>query len=214
MKKSKITRKRAVKDIDKSTKKSQIISHAAHLLQKRDFSDLSMEEVAQSAQIAKGTLYLYFQTKEELYLEVLKKDYEEWFKGLNDFLLKIKVIDKKILIHWIIDSLKERPRFLKMLPMSATILEQNVSESCVTEYKKLLSTLLTMVSDSLHRALRLNSPTEALQLLLQVHIVAVGAWSLGFPNPQVQSVIKNHHLHIFDLDYFGTLEKILLKLIE
>lgn len=214
MKKSKITRTRAVKESDKSAKKSQLIKHAANLLHKREFTDLSMEEVAQSAQIAKGTLYLYFQTKEELYLEVLKKDYEEWFKALNDFLIKSKTIDKKIFIRWLLNSLKERPRFLKMLPMSATILEQNVSESCITEYKKLLSSLLTTASVSLCSALHLKSPAEALHLLLQFHIAAVGAWSLGFPNPQVQSVIKNHRLRIFDLDYFDTLEKILLKLAE
>jgi len=214
MKKSKILHKRAVKDIDKLTKRQQLIDHASTLLLKKDFTKISMNDVAKTARIAKGTLYLYFQTKEELYLEILKADYHEWFQALHGFLNQTKIIERKDFVRWIIESLRARPRFVKMLPMSATILEQNVSEACISQYKIALSNWITTSIAPLEKALNLTAPSEVMLILLQIHIVAVGAWSLGFPNEQVQAVIKKHDLQIFDLDYFELLEQTLLRLLK
>ena len=76
-------KKRAVLEKDKLSKRTSIIQAAATLLQKKDWAELSMDEVAKRAKIAKGTLYLYFPTKEDLCLRIHSADYESWFMDLN-----------------------------------------------------------------------------------------------------------------------------------
>ncbi|MBD3285418.1 TetR family transcriptional regulator [candidate division WOR-3 bacterium] len=59
---------------EQDSEKSQIILEAAaRLMQRKSFKDLSMEELAQEAGVAKGTLYLYFRSKGDIYLSLLMK---------------------------------------------------------------------------------------------------------------------------------------------
>src|SRR5687767_14760762 len=49
----------------------QILDCAARLFDKRHYHEVRMEDVAAHAGVAKGTLYRYFQDKEDLYLALL-----------------------------------------------------------------------------------------------------------------------------------------------
>jgi AcrR family transcriptional regulator len=51
---------------DKEAKRQQIINGALRVFARRGLSNFKMAEVAEEAQVGKGTLYEYFRTKEEL----------------------------------------------------------------------------------------------------------------------------------------------------
>ncbi len=52
---------------DPGAKKRRILEAARLLLIERDFQDIVLDDVAQRAGVAKGTLFLYFKSKEELF---------------------------------------------------------------------------------------------------------------------------------------------------
>jgi AcrR family transcriptional regulator len=52
---------------------SQILEAARHVFAQRGFAEASMDEIAQSAGLAKGTLYLYYRSKQELYHAALRE---------------------------------------------------------------------------------------------------------------------------------------------
>jgi AcrR family transcriptional regulator len=54
-----------------SEKSELILEAAARLLRQKSFKDLSMNELAEEAGVAKGTLYLYFRSKGDIYLSLL-----------------------------------------------------------------------------------------------------------------------------------------------
>lgn len=56
-----------------SRKSEQILEAAARLMRQKSFKDLSMDELAAEAGVAKGTLYLYFRSKGDIYLSMLLK---------------------------------------------------------------------------------------------------------------------------------------------
>lgn len=61
---------------------------AAELFLERGFADTRMEEIAQRAEVAKGTLYLYFPTKSAMLEAVLKKVIAEPLLGMSAVPLK------------------------------------------------------------------------------------------------------------------------------
>lgn len=61
----------------KSGRKEEIINAAAKLFSQKSYHDVTMDEIAEKVGIAKGTIYLYFDSKEKLYLEILEETYEE-----------------------------------------------------------------------------------------------------------------------------------------
>ncbi len=60
----------------KTKRKVEILRIAANLFAEKSYHDVTMDEIAQKAGIAKGTIYLYFKSKEKLYLEILEDSYQ------------------------------------------------------------------------------------------------------------------------------------------
>lgn len=56
-----------------ASKKDQIAQGALTAFSQYGFSETSMDTIAEVAQVAKGTLYYHFSTKEELFLYVIEK---------------------------------------------------------------------------------------------------------------------------------------------
>jgi AcrR family transcriptional regulator len=55
-------------------KRSAILEAALTIFSQRGYAEASVDDVAEEARVAKGTLYLYFKSKEELYLAALASD--------------------------------------------------------------------------------------------------------------------------------------------
>jgi AcrR family transcriptional regulator len=55
-------------------KRTSILEAARTVFSRKAYADAAVEDVAEQAHIAKGTLYLYFKSKEELYLASLVSD--------------------------------------------------------------------------------------------------------------------------------------------
>jgi AcrR family transcriptional regulator len=62
---------------------SAILGAAVDLFLERGFAETRMEEIAQRAEVAKGTLYLYFPTKSAMLEAVLKKVVAEPLLGIS-----------------------------------------------------------------------------------------------------------------------------------
>ena len=56
---------------DPDSKKRHILKAARHLLVKRGFQDIVLDDVAREAGVAKGTLFLHYKSKEELFAAAL-----------------------------------------------------------------------------------------------------------------------------------------------
>jgi TetR/AcrR family fatty acid metabolism transcriptional regulator len=59
-----------------ATRKEEIIKITAQLFSEKSYHDVTMDEIAEKVGVAKGTIYLYFESKEELYLKILEDRHE------------------------------------------------------------------------------------------------------------------------------------------
>src|ERR1017187_387677 len=71
------------KENSKQLKKKKIIESASILFSRKSYHEVMMEEVAKLASIAKGTVYNYFSSKEELYFSIMKGRMEKLILSLQ-----------------------------------------------------------------------------------------------------------------------------------
>ncbi len=57
-------------------RKEDIIKITAQLFSEKSYHDVTMDDIAEKVGVAKGTIYLYFESKEKLYLEILEDRHE------------------------------------------------------------------------------------------------------------------------------------------
>jgi AcrR family transcriptional regulator len=62
---------------DQSVRKKQIMERAKELFAKKGYHPVTVDEVAQSCGVAKGTLYLYFDSKADLFIDIFVEAHRE-----------------------------------------------------------------------------------------------------------------------------------------
>lgn len=63
------------KEREKEQRKNDIVDAAQKLFFEKGINNVSMDEIANEAEFSKGTLYLYFKSKEELHWAIMKRGF-------------------------------------------------------------------------------------------------------------------------------------------
>src|SRR5215471_14910615 len=74
---------RTKQDVVSQFRSAEILGAARKVFALKGFSDATMDEIAAAAGIAKGTIYLYFPTKRDIYLAALKEGLTELRERTN-----------------------------------------------------------------------------------------------------------------------------------
>jgi AcrR family transcriptional regulator len=70
---------------DESAKRRQIIDGARAVFLAQGFDAASMNDIARAAGVSKGTLYVYFKHKEELFEAIVERECDAQAEGIFDF---------------------------------------------------------------------------------------------------------------------------------
>ncbi|XDD51307.1 TetR/AcrR family transcriptional regulator [Leptospira sp. WS92.C1] len=199
---------RAVKENDKKVKRDQLIRAAITLFNKSSFEKISMDQIAKKAGVAKGTLYLYFKTKEELFLEIHRMDYEVWFEFFQLYLKsKSPGLAPAELASWITESLRENQRMVRLMSIGSALLEKNVAYESAYRLKDSVRRSVLESSSELSRVFKLKKTEDAVFFLTYLHALIMGLWHHAEPAPIVTKVLNSSpDFALFKIDFFQILE--------
>jgi AcrR family transcriptional regulator len=65
-------------------RKGQILTAAEEVFTRKGFDEARMDEIAEETGLSKGTLYLYFKSKDELIVAILDRIFQREFKAFED----------------------------------------------------------------------------------------------------------------------------------
>ena len=68
------------KEREKEHRKEEILDAAQKLFFEKGLTTATMDEIAEAAELSKGTLYLYYKSKEDMYLAVMMRGMEVLYK--------------------------------------------------------------------------------------------------------------------------------------
>ena len=77
-------------------KKEMILDVATRIFAKYGYNKTSLDEIAQEANIAKGTIYYYFNSKEELFLKVVQAQFGAFIQAMDKELQKLSGFEAKL----------------------------------------------------------------------------------------------------------------------
>jgi AcrR family transcriptional regulator len=71
---------------ERENRKSAILKAARKLFFENGFRTVTIESIAKKAELSKGSIYLYFKSKEEIYTQILLSDIDKFHEHFTDFL--------------------------------------------------------------------------------------------------------------------------------
>ena len=64
-------------------RKNEIVSACEKLYQRKGFKDITIKDISVETTFSRPSIYNYFETKEEIFLALLTREYEEWASDLR-----------------------------------------------------------------------------------------------------------------------------------
>ena len=206
-------RRRAVAPHEKVERRAAIVD-AVHELARRDLSaSYSVEQLARKAGVAKGTVYLYFKTREEMLLAVHEKHAHELFDVVERALAAPAASARKV-VRAGLRYLKAHPEFYPLAAGCRGMLDRNVSTEAAFAFKVSLGRRLEPLGariEQLYPGLRRG---EGAVLLMNSYAMIVGLWQLADPPLSLRPVMNRPEMQLFKLDFERQLTAALLDLWE
>ncbi len=193
--------RRARQPDEKAERRRAILAAAQARFAVTPYHEVRTSDVARDAGLAKGTLFLYFPTKEALFLALLDEALGAWLAALEERLARARpaglgpeklagVLAELVLMH---------VGLVRLLGLLSTVLEQPLEAQVVVGFKRGLVARLEPAGRLLEERARLR-PGEGTRLLLRVCALVMGLRQLAQPGPAAQAALLLPELRPLAID--------------
>ncbi|EAR08252.1 TetR family transcriptional regulator [Reinekea blandensis] len=181
--------KRARAPEQKTARRSHILTVATQCFLENPTRLPSVAQVADASGIAKGTVYLYFKTKEEIFLEVFIVQLQTLLSDLPQRPIAADIEFSSQLTERLLNTQKEQPVFLPLASRLHTILEQNLPVDSLKTFKRNLCQLLAESGKVIDSAYHYPAGFSE-RALLHSYAALIGLWQM-LQWPEVLHPVRN-----------------------
>ena len=132
-------------------RREEIINACEKLYRVMSFKDITMGDIGDATSFTRTSIYNYFRTKEEIFLALLKREYELWTASLRETAERTDGMTKDEFAGMLAHSLEERAQLLKLLSMNHYDMEAGSRPERLAEFKVAYGGAMRTVSDCLDR---------------------------------------------------------------
>ncbi|MDF2368989.1 TetR family transcriptional regulator [Sneathiella sp.] len=205
---SELIARRAVSTVQKEAKRDAILIAARALFVETGFSDINIAEIARRAGLAKGTVYLYFKTKEEIFLNLASEELESWFDVLDNALLSPETTRSiPDFVGMMKGLLAERPLLLRLIPPLHLVFENNISLDQALRIKQALARRIQYTGGLIEKGLGFLAEGQGLEVLLNIQCFIVGFGQMAAPSPILREILERPEMAAFRIDLLESFER-------
>lgn len=132
-----------------NSRREEIINACEKLYDKYSFKEITIKLISEHTTFSRPSIYNYFETKEEIFLALFKREYEKWIKEISDINKNNEKLSKDEFSKLFAKSIEKRKRLLKLLSMNMYDLEENSRLERLINFKVSYGKALAIVKESL-----------------------------------------------------------------
>ena len=119
-----------------NARKEEIINACEKLYQTMSFKDITLKEIGKETSFSRTSIYNYFQTKEEIFLALLKREYDSWIEQLDEAAASKENMTDDEIADVLARTLDRHRQLLKIMSMNHYDLEENSRMELLVEFKE------------------------------------------------------------------------------
>lgn len=181
--------KRASTTESKEYRKQTILEAATSLFFENPGALPTVSEISKRCSIAKGTVYIYFSTKEQIFLTIIEELFTEFIKQTEGFILASDGVENPLesIINKLCRYFSDNRTMLYLAGMTNSIIEQNIEIEAAYEHKKSIQKQLLDLGALMGNTLSLDKILCA-KLLLRTYAITLGTRQICNPPKKVQQI--------------------------
>jgi AcrR family transcriptional regulator len=200
------TMQRAVAQEDKEARRTAILDAAESLFLRHPERIANVAEVAESAGLAKGTVYLYFPSKEEMLLALHERHVAAFFAELT------RRLDAPVAVGF--DDVFDIARrhiirgagYLDLTSRCLSLMDREIPLERALEFKMRVGEMLVQAGSRLERHFPALGPGHGVALLCNSYGLMIGMWQLMHTNERFGDAMERPEMRMFHRDYESDVE--------
>jgi AcrR family transcriptional regulator len=196
-----MTYQRARSPEHKEERREAILAAARALAGERPVRDVSLGDIARAVGLAKSNLLRYFESREAIFLTLLRREWEGFTAAASD------QPDAAGLAR----TLAERPFFCDLLGEQAAVLEHNVSGETVRDFRAASIELVRTLAGEVAHATGVDGD-DAFEVVAAALLIAAGLYPLTNPAPHVVAIYAESP-GLLQPDFEGRLRRLIATLV-
>ena len=132
-------------------RREEIIDACAELYRTMSFKDITIKEIGKITSFNRTSIYNYFNTKEEIFLALMQREYVLWVDELTKLVEEHETMSREELADALAMTLANRERLLKLLSMNHFDMEENSRTENLVEFKKAYGSSMKAVKRCLEK---------------------------------------------------------------
>ena len=202
----------------KEERKNSICKAALKLFKKNSFESVSFNNIAKEAGFAKSNLYRYFNSKEEIFLNIYSDLLSKWSDSCLSKIKKLKrnCSAKTFAKAWV-ESIVNEKNFLDLNTMLFVSLERNSSYEQLKDFKVLISRKLLEHNFELMRIFPDFNLEKSKYFILTSNSLLSSLWAASLYNKELAKIYKEKDFKVlkpnFQEDLIKSIEILITGLI-
>jgi AcrR family transcriptional regulator len=185
------TFQRARRPEQKLQRRDAILAAARDLALRDGVRSVSLAGIAARVGIHKSALLRYFETREQIFLELTAAAWRDWLGALHAGLDAAAEGAEDRVADVFAASFADRPLLCDLLAHAPLNLERNVSPAAVRDYKLTSLGAVEEAAALVHRVLPALTPAEAAEFVATVATLAGSLWQIANPPPALAELYKS-----------------------
>ena len=117
-------------------RQEEIIRACAALYETRGFREITLKDIGAATTLTRTGIYLYFQTKEEIFLALLAREYDDWTAQMRAVTEERDALSRGEVADVLARTLTDHPRLLRLLSMNLYEMEANSRPERLAAFKR------------------------------------------------------------------------------
>ena len=206
---------RAISAEQKKERRRAILEAAGAMFLEKCYEDISVKQVAERIGVTKATIYLYYKTKERLFLALYAGKANAMFEELIHGIGSAKPpLTTTSLINLIMGILTKHPLFLKLTGILHTVLEKSIHPNTDFEIKKKLRKQMLKAGALLEEALPWFPKDQGARFFFRLHGLIIGCQHVSKPSPAMERLLEHPEMKFFQVDLRQELHDLLTLLLK
>ena len=194
-------------------RKNEILDACERVYKAQGFYGVNIKEISSEISLTRPAIYNYFETKEEILLGLLAREYEIWCKELEEVISKAHGCTVEMLAQAIAHTLENKEILLRILNMNLFEIELNSRVERLAEFKKLYLRSVTALSNILCACQSDVSSVECEDFCNSFCALLFGIYPFAFHTEKQKEAMKLAGVKFREPTLYQMVYKSLLKLI-
>lgn len=130
-------------------REQEILNACALLLQQKEYEDITLKAISEMTSISRTSMYSYYQKKEEVFLDLLKREYTDWGRELKEAFSHTSSMTRENFCQLLTDTLLQRETMMELLSVHLTAIEKNCSLEKLVSFKAESQEVFDILADGI-----------------------------------------------------------------